>query len=182
MSASGKVGNWEFIWKTVPRGPQGTAQVEVRAKGAATGARLIDVRWRRDADGLWLELPDGVHGYDIQGEPGDDGRAVFQVAERGGAGYWQGLSYLHAGEEQVAGAGAGAKKGMRVRAQMPGKILRIHAKAGDAVERGQSLMVMEAMKMENEIKAPQAGVLGQVKVTEGQAVETGADLCVIDPS
>ena len=136
--------------------------------------------WRRDADGIWLELPDGLHGFDIQAEAGDEGRSVYQVNERSGENFWQGLSYLHAGEEQAAAGTSGAKKGVRVRAQMPGKILRINVKAGATVEKGQSLIVMEAMKMENEIRATQAGVVAQVKVTEGQAVETGADLCVLE--
>ena len=43
------------------------------------------------------------------------------------------------------------------------------------------VIVMEAMKMENEIRAPQAGRVGNLKVLEGNAVETGTDLCVIDP-
>jgi biotin carboxyl carrier protein len=54
--------------------------------------------------------------------------------------------------------------------------VRILAKVGDTVSRGQSLMVMEAMKMENEIKSPQDGVIKEVKVSKGQAVETGAEL------
>src|SRR4051812_42334065 len=100
MSASGKVGKWEFLWKTVPRGHAGSAQVEVREKGSASG-QVLGVRWRRDADGIWIELPNGVHGFDIQGEAGDE-RMSFHVAERAGDAYWQGLSYLHAGEEQAS--------------------------------------------------------------------------------
>jgi hypothetical protein len=174
----GKVGKWEFIWKSVPRGGAGTALVEIRGEGVAP--RLVEFGWRRDRDGVWLELPDGVHGFDIQGEAGDEGRAEYRVAERGGDGFWQGLSYLQAGEEQAGAGGAGAKKGVRVRAQMPGKILRIHVQPGGTVEKGQSLLVMEAMKMENEIRASQAGTVKQIKVSEGQAVETGADLCLIE--
>jgi biotin carboxyl carrier protein len=176
-STRGSVGKWEFVWKTRPLGPSGVAQVEVREKGSV--GKLLDIRWRRDRDGLWLELPDGVHGFDLQAEAGDDGRPVFQVSERGGANFWQGLTYLRAGEEQASSAMTGAKKNARVRAQMPGKILRVNVKEGATVEKGQSIMVMEAMKMENEIKAPQAGVIEHLKVVEGQAVETGADLCFI---
>jgi glutaconyl-CoA decarboxylase len=82
---------------------------------------------------------------------------------------------LKAGEE-TSGGEAKVKKGVKVKSQMPGKILRIHVKAGDAVKKGQSLLVMEAMKMENEIKSLQDGVIKEVKVTEGQAIETGAEL------
>lgn len=179
MSVIGKVGSWELIWKSVPRGTTGMVQVEVRGAGAP--ARTLEVRWRRDADGIWIELPSGVHGFDLQGEAGDDGRPSFQVSERGGEGFWQGLSYLHAGEEQAAAGAGSAKKTVRMRAQMPGKILRVNIKAGDVVEKGQALLVMEAMKMENEIRASQAGKVSVVKVSEGQAVETGADLCAIEP-
>ena len=50
---------------------------------------------------------------------------------------------------------------------------------GTAVAKGQVLMVLEAMKMENEIVAPVAGVVNGLSVTEGAAVESGATLCVI---
>ncbi len=181
MSVQGKVGKWEFSWKSAPRGPAGVAHVEVRdTSTAGAKLRLVEVRWRRDGEGLWLELPDGVRGFDLSAEAGDDGRLLFALTQRGGPGAWQGLAYLRAGEEQAAAGAAGARKHVRVRAQMPGKILRVRVKAGDAVEKGQSLLVMEAMKMENEIRAPQAGKVAALKITEGQAVETGADLCMIE--
>jgi 3-methylcrotonyl-CoA carboxylase alpha subunit len=63
---------------------------------------------------------------------------------------------------------------------MPGKIVRILVQAGAQVEKGQPLLVMEAMKMENEIRAAGAGKVSAVKVIEGQAVETGADLMLIE--
>lgn len=175
----GTVGSWELVWKSVPRGASGMAHVEVRRRGASGAGKLVEVRWRRDADGLWLELPDGVRGYDFEGESGDDGRVVYRLTRRGLSGgdeSREGLSFARAGEEQAAAGAAGARKGTRVRAQMPGKILRILAQAGAQVEKGQPILVMEAMKMENEIRAPQSGTLGTFKVTEGQAVETGADL------
>jgi biotin carboxyl carrier protein len=54
------------------------------------------------------------------------------------------------------------------------------ARAGDSIERDKPVIVMEAMKMENEIRAPQAGKISKLSVTEGQAVETGAELFVIE--
>ena len=59
-------------------------------------------------------------------------------------------------------------------APMPGLIVRVSVSPGDAVQVGQGLVVMEAMKMENEIRAPKAGVVANLLVKEGQAVETGA--------
>ena len=183
MSAIGKVGPWEIKWKTIPTGPAGKAIAELKDTRLGEDAKPCEVafHWRRDKDGLWLELPQGVFGYDLESELNDEGRPVFQVTERYSAQFWQGLSYLHAGEDQAIAGGQSLKKGIRVRAQMPGKILRISVKAGDSVEKGQALLVMEAMKMENEIRASHSGKIAALKVSEGQAVETGADLCLIDP-
>jgi biotin carboxyl carrier protein len=68
----------------------------------------------------------------------------------------------------------------RVQAPMPGKIVRVLIGAGDEVTAGQGLVVMEAMKMENEIRAPRAGRVKETPVREGQAVETGALLVLLE--
>ena len=62
---------------------------------------------------------------------------------------------------------------------MPGNILAVNVTAGQAVKKGDVLMVLEAMKMENEIMAPCDGTIGAVSVTKGATVETGALLCTI---
>ena len=69
--------------------------------------------------------------------------------------------------------------GEAVNAPMPGNILKVNVKAGDAVKEGQVLVVLEAMKMENEIMAPKAGTVTQVLVSKGSTVDTGAPLVVI---
>ena len=69
--------------------------------------------------------------------------------------------------------------GEAVNAPMPGNILKVNVKAGDAVKEGQVLCVLEAMKMENEIMAPKAGTVTQVLVSKGSTVDTGAPLVVI---
>lgn len=63
-----------------------------------------------------------------------------------------------------------------VTAPMPGLIVRVHVKAGDTVAAGQGVIAMEAMKMENELRATTAGIVKQVLVQPGQAVEKGAVL------
>jgi biotin carboxyl carrier protein len=68
----------------------------------------------------------------------------------------------------------------RVNAPMPGKIVRVAAAAGQQVEAGECLIVMEAMKMENEIRAPRAGRVKEVLVKDGQAVESGALLILVE--
>lgn len=62
----------------------------------------------------------------------------------------------------------------RVEAPMPGKVLSINVSAGDEVAEGDALLVLEAMKMENVIRAPRAGVLADIAPSAGQAVEKGA--------
>ena len=73
----------------------------------------------------------------------------------------------------------GTASGEPVKAPMPGNILKIHVAQGDAVKRGQVLLVLEAMKMENEIMAPRDGTVSQIVVSKGAQVETGADLLVL---
>ena len=66
-----------------------------------------------------------------------------------------------------------------VNSPMPGTILRVEVKEGDAVKSGQLLVVLEAMKMENEILAPKDGTVTQVVVIKGSHVETGSPLIVL---
>lgn len=66
-----------------------------------------------------------------------------------------------------------------INAPMPGNILSVNVAAGDTVKKGQVLMVLEAMKMENEIMAPRDGKVTAVAVAKGTAVESGALLCTI---
>ena len=69
--------------------------------------------------------------------------------------------------------------GEQVTSPMPGTILSINVAAGDTVKRGQVLMVLEAMKMENEIMCPRDGKVVSVNTSKGASVETGTLLCVI---
>ena len=68
-----------------------------------------------------------------------------------------------------------------LRAQMPGKIVKVLAAVGDAVERDQGLVIMEAMKMENELRSEVDGVISEVRVREGDTVENGALLLIVEP-
>ena len=69
--------------------------------------------------------------------------------------------------------------GEQVTSPMPGTILSINVVAGDTVKRGQVLMVLEAMKMENEIMCPCDGKIASVNTSKGASVESGTLLCVI---
>lgn len=67
-----------------------------------------------------------------------------------------------------------------VAAPMPGKVVRVLVKEGDAVEAGQGIIVVEAMKMQNEIRSPKSGKVERLLVLEGQAVNAGETLAWID--
>ena len=76
-----------------------------------------------------------------------------------------------------ASVGAGSVK---ITSPMPGKILSVKTSVGTAVKKGDVLMVLEAMKMENEIVAPQDGTVASIDVSEGAAVESGTVLASLN--
>jgi biotin carboxyl carrier protein len=67
-----------------------------------------------------------------------------------------------------------------IRAPMPGLVVRVDVQAGQRVDAGAGLVVVEAMKMENQLRAPQAGLVAAVHVTAGQTVEKGAALVTLE--
>jgi biotin carboxyl carrier protein len=72
-----------------------------------------------------------------------------------------------------------AKGRQQVVAPMPGKVVRVLVEAGDTVEAGQGLLVVEAMKMQNEIRSPKGGTVERLHVKEGQLVNAGEVLCIV---
>lgn len=76
---------------------------------------------------------------------------------------------------------AGASASGVVATSMPGRIVRLMVGVGDRVTKGQPVIVVEAMKMENELKSPVEGTVGEVMVAPGQPVEAGTKLLRIDP-
>jgi acetyl/propionyl-CoA carboxylase alpha subunit len=78
-----------------------------------------------------------------------------------------------------AGGKFAAQGPQRIDAPMPGKVVRVLVKVGDEVTEGQGLVVVEAMKMENELKSPKAGKVTELAAVEGAAVESGAKLVVV---
>ena len=82
------------------------------------------------------------------------------------------------GEPVISRPAASTTKGA-VKSPLPGVILQVNCKVGDTVKRGQNLLVLEAMKMENEILAPRDGTVAQVVTTKGAVVDTGAPLVVL---
>ena len=133
--------------------------------------RSLDVR--RLGDGtLSVRLPDGsMHRLGV--ERSDGGQRVVSV---------DGQRVVTAVNGRRAAAGlAGTGNGsLRVVAPMPGRVVRLLVAVGDEVQARQPLVVVEAMKMENELSVPRAGRVAEVAVTEGQSVEAGRLLVLVE--
>ena len=79
-----------------------------------------------------------------------------------------------------AAAPAGAAGSVQVTAPMPGKVVAVKASVGQAVKKGEVVLVLEAMKMENDIVAPEDGTIASINVANGDAVESGAVLATLN--
>ena len=84
------------------------------------------------------------------------------------------------GRRARGAAGAHGSGPQRLIAPMPGKVVRVLVAPGDEVQPRQGLVVVEAMKMENELRATRAGRVGEVFVSEGQSVEAGTPLITVE--
>ena len=95
-----------------------------------------------------------------------------------------GTSYDVSVEELSGGAApapaAGGAGSVKVSSPMPGKILAVKANVGDSVKKGQVILILEAMKMENEVVAPEDGTIASIDVTVGASVESGDTLATLN--
>jgi biotin carboxyl carrier protein len=130
-------------------------------------AHEVDLE-RAGRDWLYSLLLDG-RSFEIvraEGEISVGGRAFAIEVERD-----VGLQRAHAGE--------GASGPAQLRAPIPGLVVAVHAGPGDQAHEGQTLIILEAMKMQMELKSPRAGRLAEVRVQAGQEVNQGQVLAVI---
>jgi biotin carboxyl carrier protein len=116
-----------------------------------------------------------------------DGESHLAAVERRPGGYTVHLREdtvdVELGEAAREGPVPGRKASsgpLRISAPMPGRVVRVLVEPGQQVQAGQGVVVMEAMKMENELRAPRPGRVAEVHARERQAVETGALLVVLD--
>jgi biotin carboxyl carrier protein len=159
---------------------------------ASVGATQHEIVVTRDG-GAYVVTLDGVrHVVDARKLEADfysilyEGKSYEVSVEAAGSAYL----VRHGAYEQLVDLADAARSGREelhkkgglenVDSVMPGKVVRVLVSRGDAVEAGQGLVVVEAMKMENEIAAPRAGRVKSVDVTPGQTVETGARLVVLE--
>ena len=137
---------------------------------------LVDAQ-RSGEFGLSLLFPDGGH-------------AGARVALAPGSSPGETLAYLRGRSTSVvvngrrsgraADAGSGAAGEQKISAPMPGRVVRVLVAAGDEVQARQPVVVVEAMKMENELRSPKSGRVKDVAVAAGASVEAGRVLMVIE--
>lgn len=83
--------------------------------------------------------------------------------------------------KQRRSSGGKSKKSGKVTANIPGKVVTVEVSIGDEVAEGQVVMILEAMKMQNEIQAPVSGTVTEIHCEEGQSIEANVPLLVITP-
>lgn len=157
----------------------------------------VRVGLRETADGQYEVTIDGdtVHVDAVKSGPTvysmiENGRQFEAVVDEKGA---HGFDVLVGGRifhlevidertRLLAGAAAAVPSGPQsVEAEMPGKVVKLSAVVGETVAQGQGIVILEAMKMENEILAPIDGVVKEIAVSEGDTVEAGSPLFVVEP-
>ena len=89
-------------------------------------------------------------------------------------------SLEHKAKQLIEQASVKSKHHTEMKAPMPGMILKIRKKPGDKITQGESVLILEAMKMENDLKSPASGIIKEINVNEGSAVEKGAKLFSIE--
>ena len=134
--------------------------------------RLLDAR--RLGAGAWSLIADGeVRLVDVDGA---GAKLSVAVSHGDGEPRQAAVEVVRAGADApAAGERAGSGPAI-VRAPIPGKLVKLLVKAGDRVKAGQTLAVLEAMKMENELRAPRDAAVSAVHASEGATVETGQEL------
>ena len=147
---------------------------EVLVNGATTSARLADVE---GTPVRMLTVGDEVHRIVVR-PAGPRGRYTIWVD--GFRHEVEALDERMRAIRELAGASAGPVGPAPLLAPMPGMIVRVNVQVGDRVDPGQGLVVMEAMKMENELRAQATATVKAVLAQPGQAVEKGALLIELE--
>jgi acetyl/propionyl-CoA carboxylase alpha subunit len=151
----------------------GQEQLSVEIPDASDRSRVIVGGRELPCD--WARLPDGRYSlilanrvYDLSVDLDSDS---CLVDGRSGAHQFQIIDPRRLRRHRPLDDGQAGLQ--RINAEMPGKVVRLLVKAGDQVRFDQGLLVLEAMKMQNEIRAPKSGVVKEVGVQDGRAVNTG---------
>jgi biotin carboxyl carrier protein len=154
---------------------------QVTVNGCSGRIEIADSRLKYEReDGVVIERGFSLEGAAIL----IDGR-VYRVSRGPGREVWVNGRRLSMEvfdpRDLRAGQGAGSNRGRQeIAASMPGKVIRVLVAAGDRVEEGQGLVVVEAMKMQNEMKSPKSGKVAEVRARPEATVSAGEVLVVVE--
>ena len=141
---------------------------------ASAGKRKVRVD-NKEVACDWVRLPGGEYSLIVDGRVFDLSVNLdtdsCSVASRAGTYSFRITDPRRLSTQQVVEEGRAGLQ--RLYADMPGKVVRILAKEGDSVTYDQGLLVIEAMKMQNEIRAPKSGTIKEIGVNQGKAINTG---------
>ena len=148
-----------------------------RGSGASRMETTLELDARRLGDGHWLaRTKDALHEARVEREPGGgEGRTVRFGAEH------VALARIDPFEGGGGAGGGGARGPRKVAAPIPGRVISVDVAVGDAVAEGQAVVVVEAMKMANELRTPIAGRVKSVHAKAGDRVDAGVALVVVEP-
>ena len=132
------------------------------------------IDWRRPRPGLYSLLVDGAS-YEVFVEEDSDHLSVHLVKRTFRVRAADVRRHRKSAETGTARDGL-----VRITAPIPGRVSRVLVSAGEHISRGDGIVVVEAMKMENELRSPRDGVVGSIDVEQGQGVEGGALLATIE--
>jgi biotin carboxyl carrier protein len=143
--------------------PPPTYEIETEGRRLAGNARRL-------GDGVWSLVTSDGRQAEVRIERTSDGGMRVRI---GAVTFEFDLLDELTARALLATGGRAVRKAKHVAAAMPGRVLRVLVAAGDSVAAGQPLIVLEAMKMENEVKSPQDGIVSGVAVAAGQPVNAG---------
>jgi biotin carboxyl carrier protein len=160
-----------------------TRQVTIGAQQAQINIENSRLRYKRD-DGVEVECEFSLERAGNEFSVLLNGR-VYRVSRGPGQEVWVNGRRLSMEvfdpRDLRGGKGAGTNQGRQeIAASMPGKVIRVLVAAGDAVEEGQGLVVVEAMKMQNEMKSPKSGRVAEVRTRADATVGAGEVLVVVE--
>lgn len=164
-------------------GEEAPRRYQLRRDGDKIVARRLDDRaegtdtvidWRRPQHGIYSLLIDD-RSFEVFVAP-HDGHLTVHLRSR----TYQVQAHDVRRHRSTAIGEAAGDGTVRITAPIPGRVTRVLVTPGQAVSRGDGIVVVEAMKMENELRAPRDGVVGEVSVEEGQGVEGGALLATVE--
>lgn len=158
-----------------------THQVEIRRDGAQVFAKIDDREYELEASqpepNVFL-FKNGGRVQEIFVSPNANANGPYMVSTQSGD-----FEIKLVDPKRLrgsAGSGEHADGLADIRTMMPGKVVRLILNVGDQVEKGDAVLVVEAMKMQNDLKAPKAGIIKEIRVASGSTVSAGDILAVIE--